>query len=271
MDDQALALPDNELLKTNMRAIKEFQMIVHQNMVEGHDYGVIPGTGNKPTLLKPGAEKITKILGLADTYEFMDKQEDWNKPFFRYLVRCTLTAVGSGLVVTQGIGECNSYESKYRYRWVYEKDIPQGIDKSGLASKQFTAGTRGKFSKYRLDNDDIFSQVNTLVKMGCKRALIAAALSAGRLSEIFTQDMEDVVEVEPAPAVKKPAKAKKTEPANILSVQILKLEDLAKAKGANIGDMVKAKGWSATKPSELSFDQAQVLIDEITNPPEIPF
>lgn len=263
-----LELPDNELLKTNMRAIKEFQRIVHQNMVAGHDYGVIPGTGNKPTLLKPGAEKITKILGLADTYGFMDKQEDWNKPFFRYLVQCTLTAVGSGVVVTQGIGECNSYESKYRYRWVYEKDIPQGITKTDLASKQFTARNGNKFLKYRLDNEDIFSQVNTLVKMACKRALVAAALSAGRLSEIFTQDLEDIVDQEPAPVRAPAKKAKETEPAKTLSEQIVKLENLAKAKGTNIGDMVKAKGWPATKPSDLSFDQAQVLIDELT---KIPF
>ena len=34
----------------------------------------IPGT-NKPTLLKPGAEKIAKLLGLADSYEIMDRQE----------------------------------------------------------------------------------------------------------------------------------------------------------------------------------------------------
>ena len=50
----------------------------------------------------------------------------------------------------------------------------------------------------------------------------------------------------------------------IASEQLVKLETLAKEKGANIGEMVKAKGWPATKPSELSFDQAQVLIDDLT-------
>jgi len=44
---------------------------------------------------------------------------------------------------------------------------------------------------YRVPNDDIFSQVNTILKMSKKRAMVDAALSAGRLSDLFTQDMED--------------------------------------------------------------------------------
>lgn len=63
---------------------------------------------------------------------------------------------------------------------------------------------------------------------------------------------------------KKPKKAKAAASEKIITDQILKLEKLAKEKGANLGEMVKAKGWEATKPSELSFDQAQVLIDELT-------
>jgi hypothetical protein len=43
-----------------------------------------------------------------------------------------------------------------------------------------------------VDNEDIFSQVNTLVKMAKKRALVDATLSAGRLSNVFTQDIEDM-------------------------------------------------------------------------------
>lgn len=44
---------------------------------------------------------------------------------------------------------------------------------------------------YRVPNDDIASQVNTLQKMAQKRALVAATLLAVNASEYFTQDVED--------------------------------------------------------------------------------
>ena len=38
-------------------------------MVKGEDYGVIPGTGSKPTLLKPGAEKLCVLFKLSTKIE----------------------------------------------------------------------------------------------------------------------------------------------------------------------------------------------------------
>jgi len=188
---QSVGLPDEATLRQDVAAINHFQKIVRATLVDGQDFGVIPGT-DKPTLLKPGAEKIAKLLGLADDYEVMDKQEDWVTGFFNYTIRCKLTNIGTGALVSSGIGECNSMESKYRWRWVYEKDIPVGLQKDKLVSKEFTVKTGGKFRRYRIDNDDIYSQVNTILKMAKKRALVDAALSAGRLSDVFTQDIEDL-------------------------------------------------------------------------------
>lgn len=189
----ALALPDEATFKQDMEAINRFQRIVHGTMVKGLDYGVIPGT-QKPTLLKPGAEKIAKLLKLSDQYEIMDKIEDWKAPFFHYLIKCRLTHIVHGVVISEGLGECNSMESKYRWRWVGERDLPPGIDKSKLVSQERRGKTGGRWTVYRLDNEDIYSQVNTIVKMAEKRALVGAALSAGRLSDVFTQDMEDIGE-----------------------------------------------------------------------------
>ena len=187
----ALALPDETQFRQDIQAINRFQAIVHQNLVVDQDYGVIPGT-TKPTLLKPGAEKIAKLLGLADTYEILDRQEDWNKPFFRYLIKCKLIHVASRSLISEGLGECNSMESKYRWRWLSERDLPQGIDKNKLVTQERTAKTGGHWTVFRFENDDIYSQVNTILKMAKKRALVDAALSAGRLSNVFTQDMEDL-------------------------------------------------------------------------------
>ena len=48
--------------------------------------------------------------------------------------------------------------------------------------------------EYRTPNDDIYSLVNTILKMAEKRALVAATLIAVNASDYFTQDMEDIVE-----------------------------------------------------------------------------
>lgn len=192
----ALALPDEDSFRRDIQAINRFQQVVHANMVEGQDYGVIPGT-TKPTLLKPGAEKIAKLLGLADYYEIIDRQEDWTKPFFRYLIKCSLVSVQTGITISEGLGECNSMESKYRWRWVSERDLPDGIDKTKLVSQVRNSQTGGRWTVYRFENEDIYSQVNTILKMGKKRALVDAALSAGRLSQVFTQDIEDTGVVAP--------------------------------------------------------------------------
>lgn len=187
----ALALPDEGQFRRDIQAINKFQQIVHATMIRDLDYGVIPGT-QKPTLLKPGAEKIAKLLGLADQYEIMDKAEDWVKPFFRYLLKCKLIHVASGDVITEGLGECNSMEGKYRWRWVGDRDLPSGLDKTKLVTQERRNKSGGHWTVYRLDNEDIYSQVNTILKMAKKRALVDAALSAGRLSDVFTQDIEDI-------------------------------------------------------------------------------
>lgn len=202
IETTALALPSKDKFISDIKAINEFQQVARQFLVEGADWGVIPGT-QKPTLLKPGAEKIVKLLGLADYYLIEDKKEDWQLGFFRYLIKCQLVSVNSGIVISEGLGECNSMESKYRWRWVGERDLPQGIDKTNLTSQVRTSRAGGKWTVYRLDNEDIYSQVNTILKMSKKRALVDAALSAGRLSQVFTQDLEDIIHDEPKPVVTK--------------------------------------------------------------------
>lgn len=198
----ALTLPDEQTFRKDIEAINRFQDIVHANMKSGQDYGVIPGT-KKPTLLKPGAEKIAKLLGLADLYEIIDRQENWQTGFFRYLVKCKLVSVRNDVTISEGLGECNSLESKYRWRWVFPDDVPENIDKQKILKR---AGKRrdgkGTYTQYRLENEDIYSQVNTILKMAKKRALVDAALSAGRLSEVFTQDVEDLPDLGNVPSDK---------------------------------------------------------------------
>lgn len=170
-----------------LNSIDKFQMVVQKTLKQGHDYDVIPGT-TKPTLLKPGAEKILMLLGLTSEYEIIEKVEDYDKGVFAYTVRCILSK--NGKKVTEGLGSCNSKEDKYRWRWIPEKDLPPDVDKDALKSKINDYGQK----LYRIENDEIFTQANTILKMAKKRAQIDAVLTVAALSEIFTQDVEDMQE-----------------------------------------------------------------------------
>lgn len=222
------------------RRFAEFNTFVLEQMKEGVDFGTIPGT-NKPTLLKPGAEKLGNLYGLAPVQEVTKRIEDWDRGFFFYEVKTTLTRISTGDVVAEGLGSCNSKESRYRWRWVAEEKIPKGVSKNDLETRsskvtEFTfavdkAETTGQYGKpaaywkqftdaiengaarkvkrqtaagkqldaweigstlYRVENDDIYDQVNTILKMGAKRSLVDAMLKATRASGIFTQDLEDL-------------------------------------------------------------------------------
>lgn len=131
---------------------------VKNHMTVGEDYGVIPG-GNKPTLFKPGAEKLNAVFGLSPMVEVSNRVEDWDNGFVAYEMKVTLLNKRTGGIEAEGIGSCNSRERRYKNQ-----------DAAGIA--------------------------NTVLKMAKKRALVDATLSATRASGMFTQDLEDI-EFEP--------------------------------------------------------------------------
>jgi hypothetical protein len=174
-------------MKQKLNLTKEF---FREVMQEGVDYGIIPGT-DKPTLLKPGAEGLCEFYNFAPT--IAGKVEDKNHESGYYAVDITIRLVhrASGALIGEGVGHANTFESRYRWRWVYEKDIPKGIDKTDLFSKE-RDGKYGKFVQYRMENDDIHSIWNTVLKMAKKRALVDATLAATRSSGIFTQTEQEL-------------------------------------------------------------------------------
>lgn len=108
-------------------------------MVEGEDYGYMPGDNRKEkkrVLLKPGAEKLCSIFGLSPRYVVETQIEDWtgkdhgNEPLFYYQYRCQLWRGDKFL--GEGIGSANSWEQKHRYRWVKEVDVPSSYSQEDL-------------------------------------------------------------------------------------------------------------------------------------------
>lgn len=173
---------DIDNISATMNKIAQMQAVVQKTLKQGHDFGEVPGT-SKPTLLKPGGEKICMLFGLNPEYEFLQTTEDYDKEFFSYNIRCTLFR--NGQPVAQGVGSCNSKEKKYRY--INVDTIP---DNYMGASESFT-DKYGR-TKYKINNPDICSLVNTILKMAKKRAFIDAVLQVASLSEVFTQDLEDM-------------------------------------------------------------------------------
>jgi uncharacterized protein (DUF3820 family) len=151
---------DLESVKNTLSKINQFQMVIQNSLKKDHDYGVIPGTP-KPTLLKPGAEKIQMLLGVTSEYEVIERVQDYDNGFFAFTVRCVIYK--DGVKITEGLGHCNTREPKF-----YKK-------KNG-------------------ELQDPYEKVNTVLKMAKKRAQIDATLTLASLSEIFTQDIEDMQE-----------------------------------------------------------------------------
>lgn len=186
-----------DALTEHVKLIGEIQRKV---MVKDRHYGVIPGTGNKPTLLKPGAEVLAMTFRLCPVYEIADKTE--RRDFLAYTMCCTLETIESGRRVATGIASCNSLEKKYRYRWTDTgKPVPKSywdsrdlaeIGGPGFKPQKNDAGTWTIHE--RAENDNPFDLQNTIIKMAEKRALIAAILNATAASDYFTQDVEDFAE-----------------------------------------------------------------------------
>src|SRR5690606_25684207 len=114
---------------------------------------VKPSQVEADTLKEAGRGRWRKGDGDAWVWQDKNTEDGLSLGLYRYVVECRLVHRASGVTVGQGIGSCSSMESKYI-------DRPRDSE-------------------------------NTILKMACKRAYIAATLNTHGLSDQFTQDMED--------------------------------------------------------------------------------
>ena len=97
-----------------MKQVTDIQNLMKLAMKKDEHYGVIPGCGDKPTLLKAGAEKITFMFRLAPEYVIQEKE--YPNGHIEYRVVTTLKHINSGMTMGQGLGVCTTMESKFRFR-----------------------------------------------------------------------------------------------------------------------------------------------------------
>jgi hypothetical protein len=101
------------------------------------DFGIIPGTGDKPSLLLPGMEKLMRALNAVPHYVLVHVERSYETGLFHYEYECQLKDADTGKDIPggRGLGLCTSYESAFRWRWVSEDRLPEGIDKSKLEKR----------------------------------------------------------------------------------------------------------------------------------------
>jgi hypothetical protein len=214
---RALAMPTAsamaEVLAEQNKIRQVLKAYIEENMISGIDYGIIPGI-EKPTLLQPGAEKMAEIFRCTPDYMVTRREEDWDKPFFFYEFRCQLINRDTGAVIAEGMGSCNSHEAKYRWRNAGRKCPKCGKEqiikgkaefgggwlcwkKNGGCGEKFSDGDKAIEGQEvgKILNENVADQVNTILKIAKKRALVDASIvPCRRYGFQFNQDLEDMAD-----------------------------------------------------------------------------
>jgi hypothetical protein len=230
--------------------------LIKDVLKEDVHYGLIPGCGKKPSLLKPGAEMLVKLFRL--TPEIITQEELLDAGHIKFISIASLYFNGDK--VGQASGSCSTLESKYA-------------------------------KKYGKPNENIADVYNTCRKMSEKRALVAVVLITTGASDKFTQDVEEVIKtdaVDTEPEVKKqdapPATTKEKTPAekqkaelwaecqkqgikiNIEDMKTLSItEQMTQMTGALMEARIKKDKAAETKPAttqeaDLTLNLKPILV-----------
>lgn len=274
-------------VKFRMDAVNQLMAEVMKRGPQG-DYGVIPGTGDKPTLLKPGAEKLCTLFRLAPTYKI--NVTTMERGHREYNIVCTLTHINTGKVWGQGAASASTMESKYRWRQSARK-CPQCGKEAIIKGKaeygggwlcfKKKDGCGAKFAENdaaitsqvagKIENEDVADTYNTVLKMATKRALVAAVLITTGASALFTQDIEEQNaddHHEEQPQQIPPPPRKRQQPQPVTPVQLASEEqqfELAELIESTNTPKATSDKWlakaGADNFAQLTADQIQKCID----------
>ena len=194
--------------------VEKIRAAVKAVMQDGVHYGVIPGT-KKPTLYKPGAQKLLLLFRFDPEYRVVERWHDDG----HYTARstCTLFHIPTGLRIGSGEGLCTTRESGYATRMARRTCPVCGSEaiikgkaeygggwvcfaKKGGCGAKFADGLSEIEDQVlgMIDNPEIADTYNTVLKQAAKRSLTEAVLNATAASDVFTQDMEDMAANEAA-------------------------------------------------------------------------
>ncbi|MBU2527705.1 MAG: hypothetical protein KKC03_14000 [Bacteroidetes bacterium] len=195
-----------------MAQIQAIQELMSKAMKPGEHYGIIPGTSRmkdgketaKPTLLKPGAEKLSMMFRLAPSYDGVNHAVEHPGGHLEYRLTCTMTNIRTGEVWGQGVGSCSTMETKYRFR-KQETDTGEPIPADykenkghyramGFRAAKDEAGAWYWAKVERVEHDNPADYYNTVLKIAKKRSHVDAVLTCTAASDFFTQDLDDMAD-----------------------------------------------------------------------------
>lgn len=214
MNEIATIQRNTEYLPVTMQSVEAVierlslvQELMRRAMVANVDYGQIPGTNSKPTLLKSGAEKICVMFRLCPIYQ---TAKTWDGKHLTVESTCIICDL-EGHHLGQASSMCSTKETKYAYR-KQERTCPscgkatiiKGKAEYGGGWLCFTkkGGCNAKFpdndnriagqSVGRVDNEDIADSYNTVLRIAEKRAYIAAVRLVTGSSALFDEDTPEM-------------------------------------------------------------------------------
>jgi len=219
--------PTKDQIKEYQDFLENYDAFIDSQLKNDIDFGIIPGV-KKPSLLKPGAEKLEKLMFLTHKKDCVDKTEE--KGYVSYTYRTTIYD-RNGNIKSTCEGTCNSKEKKYRYTTVYENKATEEQKQKGVLEER-NSKNGGRFKVYVIERDDAFDIQNTIMKMAQKRSYVGAILEATNSSGRFTQDVEDDATINiPKQSTQPQAEATATVTADLASEkQIALIFSLAKQK-----------------------------------------
>lgn len=237
-----------------IEAHKEGVALVNRVLESGVDYGVIPGTGDKPTLLKPGAERLLTAFGTYADPIIIETEVDHDRPVEYSLTKWEFAKTkpskeDADRMKAEGVGRWkktnNGFVWQTRndekgtsigfYRYVVKCNIVHrqtgAVIASGVGS---CSSMESKYIRSPRDYE------NTILKMAKKRAMIDATLNAFGLSERFTQDVEDLAHVdEPR---ERPKDGARLEAETFLKNLFGDMDDEAKKEISGLKQLVRTRG-----------------------------
>jgi hypothetical protein len=265
------------------------KIVMERIMKADTHYGKVPGCGDKPTLLKPGAEAISSTFQLCPRYKIDRTALDGGHR--EYEIICELYTPAGGFV-GQGVGACSTMEGKYRFRRAGHKCPECGNEETIIKGKQQygggwicyakKGGCGAKFNDGdprienqeigRVEHDNPADYYNTVLKMGKKRAFVDAVLTATGASDIFTQDIEDMPETIPG-ARRQPQNAGYRQDAAPQPNPTAQMDDMPDGFGMQpngakdagdvpLTDNQKRKIFGACKAKGISLDEMCLSLSE---------
>jgi hypothetical protein len=192
---------------------KKIQDLMQKALKEGQHYGIIPGT-KKQSLLKPGAEKINFLFRIG-TGDLEVTRTDFPEGHREITIKTPMVHIPTGTAIAYGVGSCSTMESKYRYRQAAricpkckKETIIKGKEEYGggwlCYVKKGGCGTKFKDNDEtitgqevgQVENKDIADTYNTVLKVAAKRSYVDGTIKASAASDFFTQDVEDMQDLE---------------------------------------------------------------------------